>query len=212
MIILSTMTIKLKFYRDQAGLTQEELSEKSKVKLATIRAIEQGINEPNPETRKKLCKTLNISEAELYGALPVKETTISKTVEIPVRGECPADRFNFAFEDILDTIILNYDFVKNKDCFALRVKGDCLKEAGIFNGDLVIVSPNNHINNGDIIVARIGDECTMKKFYRTKTEDGKSEKIILEPCNHDYAPIVIDPKNTTIEIIGKVIKALKSFN
>lgn len=65
------------------------------------------------------------------------------------------------------------------------------------------------VKNGDFVVARVDDECTMKKFYKTKSKDGKHDQIILQPCNHDYEPIILNPKSTKVEIVGKVIRALK---
>lgn len=170
--------------------------------------LETGqVEQPLPDILRKLAEALRHPYEDLLRAAgylsPEREKP--KTIEIPLRGECPADKFNFAFEEILDTIIINADFVKDKAAFALRVKGSCLKDAGIFDKDIVIVSPGAHINNGDIVVARVGEECTMKKFYKTK------DQIILHPCNDDYEPIILNPKDKKIEIIGKVIKALKTF-
>ncbi len=179
----------------------------SKISGAEISRLLSQKRYPSLKSLKKIAPVLHVTEEEILraaGYLPaLKETP--KIVEIPVRGICPADRFNFSFEEVIDTVILNYDFVKDKNVFALRVKGDCLEEAGIFDKDIVIISPHASIANGDIVVARIGDECTMKKFYKT------GDQIVLQPCNHRYEPIIIKPKEKHIEIIGKVIRALKMF-
>lgn len=166
-----------------------------------------GVEQPSSDVLRKLAEALRHPYEDLLRAAGVlsPEKEHPKTIEIPIRGSCPADKFNFAFEEIHDTVVLNYDFVKDKNSFALRVKGSCLRDAGIFDKDIVIISPGAHINNGDIVVARVGEECTMKKFYKT------DDQIILQPCNSDYTPIILKPKERGIEIIGKVIHAIKSF-
>lgn len=166
-----------------------------------------GKRTPSLKTIKKIAPVLHVSEEDTLqaaGFLP-HPSHLPKMIEIPIRGTCPADRFNFSFEEVLDTVVLNYDFVKDKNCFALRVKGDCLKDVGIFDKDIVIVAPHAQVTNGDIVIARIGDECTMKKYYKT------DDQIVLQPCNHHYEPIIIKPKEHRVEIIGKVIRALKTF-
>jgi repressor LexA len=188
-------------------LRPSQLALYSKISGAEISRLLSGQRKPSMRTITKIAPVLHVNEEEIMrvaGYLP-QDKPQPKVIEIPVHGECPASRFNFAFEEILDTVVLNYDFVKDRNCFALRVKGDCLKDVGIFNKDIVIVSPHAHIENGDIVIARVGDECTMKKFYKT------GEQIVLQPCNHHYEPIIIKPKEKNIEIIGKVIRALKVF-
>lgn len=184
------------------------VAKRADISNSYLSQLETGkVEQPLPDILKKLAEALRHPYEDLLraaGYLP-PEKEKPKTIEIPIRGTCPADKFNFAFEEIYDTVVLNYDFVKDKNCFALRVKGDCLKDAGIFDKDIVIVSPHAQVNNGDIIIARVGEECTMKKFYKT------DDQIILQPCNANYAPIILKPKEKDIEIIGKVIHALKSF-
>ncbi len=184
------------------------VAQRANISNSYLSQLETGqVSQPLPDILKKLAEALRHPYEDLLraaGYLP-PEKEIPKTIEIPIRGECPADKFNFAFEEIYDTVVLNYDFVKDKNCFALRVKGSCLKDIGIFDNDIVIVSPYADIKNGDIVIARVGEECTMKKFYKTDNQ------IILQPCNADYMPIILKPKEKAIEIIGKVIKALKTF-
>lgn len=197
----------LKDILDSKNIKPSELSHRSGVSDAEISRLLSGKRKPSAKTIKKIIPFLHTNEEESFRAagLLAPEKEAPKIIEIPIRGECPAGRFNFAFEDILDTVVLNYDYIKDRNCFALRVKGDCLRDLGIFNKDIVIISPHAHIDNGDIVIARVGDECTMKKFYKTENQ------IILQPCNHDYEPIIINPKEKHVEIIGKVIRALKSF-
>ena len=88
--------------------------------------------------------------------------------------------------------------------FALRVKGDSMVGAGILDGDLVIVQPQNSAKNGDIVVARLdGEEATVKRLIR------KPGLIHLAPENAKYKPIPVD-ENT--EIIGKVIRVVRHYS
>ena len=196
----------IKKLRIEKGLSQEELGKQIDASKQAISGWEIGNRDPNKSQRQKLCEFFSITEGELFGQII---SSNPKTIDIPLIGEVPAGKFNFAFEEVVDHITVNYDFVNRKNCFALKVKGNCLKDAGIMNGDIVIVAPDVHINNGDFVVARVEDECTMKKFYKTKSKDGKHDQIILQPCNHDYEPIILNPKSTKVEIVGKVIRALK---
>jgi SOS regulatory protein LexA len=197
----------LKHILETRNMKMSELAYRSGVSDAEISRLMSGQRQPSAKTIKKLVPFLHVTEEEglrAGGFLP-PEKEKPQTVTIPLVGECPADNFNFAYENATDTVTVNYDFLKDKNCFAVRVKGDCLKDIGIFSNDIVIISPHAEISNGDIVVARIEDECTMKRFFRT------NDQIILQPCNNEYTPIIIDPKNKNIEIVGKVIRALKTF-
>lgn len=88
--------------------------------------------------------------------------------------------------------------------FALRVKGDSMIEAGILEGDLVIVRPQSSAKNGDVVVARIDDEeATVKRLVR------KPGLIHLAPANPRHRPI---PVNENVQIIGKVIRVVRHYS
>jgi repressor LexA len=94
---------------------------------------------------------------------------------------------------------------KDSDSFALKVKGDSMVDAGIFEDDLVIISPKAKTVNGDIIVARIEDEVTVKIY------ENKNQQIRLIPQNKLYEPIVIKNKNE-FSIVGKVTGVVRWLN
>ena len=96
------------------------------------------------------------------------------------------------------------DALDSRGLFALRVKGDSMVDAGILEGDLVIVRPQSSAKNGDIVVARIGqDEATVKRLVR------KPGIIQLAPANPKHRPIPVD-ENTTL--IGKVIRVVRQYS
>src|SRR3989339_209973 len=121
------------------------------------------------------------------------------TSEIPIVGTVAAGTPILAEENIEGTISVDKFLIKQTDgAFALRVKGDSMVNAGIFNDDFVIVQQQLQVNQGEIGVALIDNEATVKRIYKEKG------KIRLQPENETMKPIIIDPKEQEISIIGKV--------
>lgn len=119
--------------------------------------------------------------------------------QIPIVGRVAAGLPICAIENIEGAIPIDAGLLrKNPDCFALKVKGDSMINAGIFEGDLVIVVPQKNARNGEIIVALIGDDATVKRFFRN------GEDILLIAENNNYQPIVVKNRED-FSIIGKVI-------
>jgi repressor LexA len=118
--------------------------------------------------------------------------------KIPIVGRVAAGSPILALENIEGSILIDPSFMKKtQDSFALKVKGDSMINAGIFEGDLVIVQPNAEAKNGDIIVARLYDEVTVKTY------ENKNNNIRLIPENSEYQPLEIND-NSEFTIVGKV--------
>ena len=115
-------------------------------------------------------------------------------VEVPVIGKITAGEPILAVENITDTFPIPIDFVGNSESFMLTVRGESMIEAGILNGDYILVKKQNVANNGEIVVALIGDEATVKTFYKEK------DHIRLQPENHTMDPIIVPD----CKILGKV--------
>ncbi len=125
---------------------------------------------------------------------------------IPIVGRVAAGSPIMAVENIEGSILLDPAFLnRSKDCFALKVKGDSMLNAGIFEGDLVVVSPAATAVNGEIIVARLHDEVTVKTF------ENKYNRVRLIPENEKYQPIDVTGKKD-FSIVGKVVGVLRWFN
>ncbi|MGQ9643392.1 MAG: transcriptional repressor LexA [Ignavibacterium sp.] len=130
----------------------------------------------------------------------------SKIISIPVVGRVAAGSPILSEENLEGTIAIDSNFFKNnKDCFALKVTGDSMINAGIFEGDLVIVNPNEKVSQHDIVVARVDDEITVKNYEK------RDNKIFLIPQNEKYQPIVVTERNN-FSLVGKVIGVLRWFN
>jgi repressor LexA len=128
------------------------------------------------------------------------------TIGLPIIGRVAAGYPILAEENIEGRVMLDSSLIGNKEsCFGLRVQGDSMINAGIFEGDLVIVSPQSTANNGDIIIALLHDEATLKKYER------RNNKIYLVPENEKYKPIEVD-NNEEFSIIGKVIGVFRTYN
>lgn len=124
----------------------------------------------------------------------------------PVLGEVAAGSPLTIYPDAIDTVELPTIARMPKDSFLLRVKGDSLKDAYIFSGDIVIVNPNLEPKNGKIVVAILDDAAVVKRFYKKRNE------IELISENPDYAPIVIDKKYASFKIVGLVIGVYRSMD
>lgn len=124
-------------------------------------------------------------------------TESEKTYNIPVLGNIHAGVPVEEEENIEGYLNISENLLSRDEYFALRVKGDSMKDAGIFDGDYVILKRGVEIRNGDIVVAFIDGEYTVKYFYR------KPGYIELKPANNLYLPIKVFRKNK-FEIIGKV--------
>jgi repressor LexA len=116
-------------------------------------------------------------------------------IEIPVIGRVAAGEPLLASQNIERTITLSNDLIRTEEPFALKIKGESMMGAGILEGDYVIVKQQQDADQGDIVVALIGDEATVKRFYRA------GDHIRLQPENPTMKPIIV--KDVTI--LGKVV-------
>jgi repressor LexA len=123
----------------------------------------------------------------------------------PILGEVAAGNPLTIYPDAIDTVKLPTIAKMPQDSFLLRVKGDSLKDAYIFSGDIVIVNPNLEPKNGQIVVAILNDAAVVKRFYKKRTE------IELVSENAEYKPIVIDKKYPSFKIVGIVVGIYRSM-
>jgi repressor LexA len=121
-----------------------------------------------------------------------------RTVEIPVIGKVTAGKPILAVENVEEYFPVPEELTDSSTLFMLKVSGESMIEAGIFDGDLVIVKQQSTALNGDKIVALINQEATVKTFYKEK------DRIRLQPENKYMDPIYVDPSDS-FAILGKVI-------
>lgn len=124
---------------------------------------------------------------------------------LPVIGVIRAGVPQLALQERGGEIIVDSDLIRSPDSFVLRVQGDSMIEAQICSGDLVVVRPQSSAQSGEIVVAMIEGEATLKRFYR---EEGR---IRLQPENHLMAPIYIAGTEEEVVIVGKVTGLMRKF-
>ena len=123
-------------------------------------------------------------------------------IDIPIVGKVTAGMPILATENIEDMFQIPINYVKhNNDLFILKVTGDSMIEAGILDGDLAIIEQKNVATNGDIVVALIENEATIKRFFK---ENGF---IRLQPENKNYEPIIFED----CSILGKLVGIYRAY-
>ena len=127
-------------------------------------------------------------------------------LEIPLIGHVAAGAPILAEENIEDVLIVDGALVRPGKHFALRVRGDSMKNAGIFDGDTVIVRHDAPLRSGEIAVVLIGDEATVKRYFPRK------EKLLLLPENDDYEPIEVKPSDPDVRVAGKVVGVFRRLD
>lgn len=156
-------------------------------------------------------RALTVNEELLDDELSVKADDVvadepldemfRNVIPVPLVGRVAAGMPILAEENVEDTMGLPKQIVGDANSFMLTVSGESMIEAGILDGDIVVVSEQNTAANGDIVVAMIDDEATVKTFYK---EDGR---IRLQPQNSSMEPIYA----TDVTILGKVTALFRSL-
>jgi repressor LexA len=123
--------------------------------------------------------------------------------QIPVLGRVQAGMPVYAAEDLLGYLNLDRFVFPEPDVFALRVRGQSMKDAGIMENDFVLVRKQEHAQPGDIVVALAGEEATIKRLAR------RGSDFFLDPSNPDFSPI---PMSADISIIGKVLQVVRDYS
>lgn len=126
-----------------------------------------------------------------------------KTTDIPILGRVAAGLPILASENISDTVPMATDFVKDRNLFFLTVQGESMIDAGILYGDQVLIEPASSAEEGEIILALIEDEATIKTFYR----DEENQRFRLQPENSTMEPIYVDE----LKVLGRVIGLYRLF-
>ncbi len=117
----------------------------------------------------------------------------------PVLGEVAAGNPLTIYPDAIDMVELPTIARMPRDSFLLRVKGNSLKDAYIFSGDIVIINPNIEVRNGHFVVAILEDAAVVKRFVK------KSETIELHSENPEYEPIIIEKNYSQFKLVGVVV-------
>lgn len=197
-------------------MSQGKISKKQEEILEYIKSqiLERGF----PPAVREICEAVNLkSTSSVHSHLetlekngyirrdPTKPRAIEilddsfnltrrEMVQVPIVGRVAAGEPLLAQENIEEYFPIPVEFLPNTDCFMLKVRGESMINAGILDGDYVVVSKCNTASNGDMVVALIDDGATVKTFYR---EEGV---IRLQPENDSMEPFILEH----VDILGKV--------
>lgn len=127
------------------------------------------------------------------------------TASIPLVGRVMAGQPSLAIETIEGYLNVDISWLHGDGCFFLRVSGDSMIDAHIIDGDLALIRPQRTAENGEIVVAMVDGEATLKRFYRG------IDHIRLQPENMEMEPIIIKGVAAETIIIGKLLKTIRSF-
>ncbi|MBS6516766.1 MAG: transcriptional repressor LexA [Clostridium sp.] len=198
-------------------MSQEKITPKQQEILEYIK--ETILKKGYPPAVREICEAVNLkSTSSVHSHLetlekngyirrdPTKPRTIEiiddcfnlarrEVVNVPLLGTVAAGMPLLAQENIENYFPIPAEMLPDKEVFMLRVKGDSMVEAGIFNGDLIFVEKTATAENGEIVVALLDDSATVKRFYK---ENGHYR---LQPENSSMEPILADE----VQILGKVI-------
>ena len=205
-------------------MSQGRITEKQKEILEYIK--ETILKKGYPPAVREICEAVNLkSTSSVHSHLetlekngyirrdPTKPRTIEildddfaltrrEMVNVPLIGTVAAGVPILAQENIESYMPFPAEMLPNKDIFMLRVKGESMIEAGILNGDQVLVSSQSTAENGEMVVALVDDSATVKTFYK---EDGHYRR---QPQNSSMEPIIVDD----VQILGKVIGLFRIMN
>jgi repressor LexA len=169
------------------------LSSSSSVHAQLEKLQELGYIRKDP-TKPRAIEVLKLSE--------YVDISLPEVIPVPIVGRVTAGEPILAVENIEEYYPLPRDFSHDKEVFMLKVRGDSMIDAGIFNNDLVVVQKTPTADNGEIIVALLDDgEATVKRFYK------EAKQYRLQPENSSYNPIYT--KN--LSVLGKVIGLIRRF-
>ncbi len=204
-------------------MSQGKITEKQSQILEYIKS--EILNKGYPPSVRDICQAVQLkSTSSVHSHLetlekngyirrdPTKPRTIEilddnfnlvrrEMVNVPIVGTVAAGQPILATENIENYFPIPSEYMPNKETFLLKVKGESMINAGILDGDYILVERQNHAENGEMVVALVDDSATVKTFYK---EEGH---IRLQPENDYMDPIILD----TVEILGKVFGVFRFF-
>ena len=129
---------------------------------------------------------------------------LGRLLELPVIGRVAAGSPMLAEENVQGRYQLDPNLFTPRADYLLRVRGMSMRDAGILEGDLIAVHKTAEARTGQIVIARLGDEVTVKRFRR------RGNAVQLEPENSDFEPIEVDPRSETLVIEGIAVGVIRS--
>lgn len=174
----------------------------------SVREIASELGVGKSTVQRYLERLRDRGEIEYNGERSIRTEITDKlddsSVSVGLIGSISCGELTFAQENITDYFKLPASLIGNGEFFMLRASGDSMIDAGIDDGDLVVIRKQSTANDGDIVVALCGDDATLKRFYRGRA----NRRFILHPENERLADIIVEDDLIIQGIAVKVIKDL----
>ena len=201
---MMTIAQKIKKKRISLGFTMKQVAERVGVSEGTVSRWESGdISNMKRDKICELAKVLDISPLLLVGfdESEIESVPIGNPKKVPIVGRIAAGLPLLAEENIEGYTYT--DLNGGADYFGLRVKGDSMTAARIYDGDVLIVRQQSEVENGQIAVVMVGDnEATVKRFYQS----GDTITLMPQSTNPIHQPQIYNIKETKVRVIGLVVK------
>lgn len=174
----------------------------------TVREIVSHLKLSGPHHAKKF---LDILERKGYIRRLAKSSRAIKLLHhpsfrsLPIVGKVRAGIPLLAVENLEGFLVIDQKIAPFENSFFLRVEGDSMIEAYIQDGDLALVKPQSTAENGEIVVALLGEEATIKRFFKN------GDTIVLKPANSEMKPLVITKGEGEVRILGKVMGIVRNL-
>lgn len=146
-------------------------------------------------------RALEIIDNESPSITTIENIDDENMTKIPVLGVVTCGSPILAVQTSEEYFMVSKTLFKGDDLFMLTAKGDSMINAGIYDGDKIVLKSQNYANNGEIVAALIEDSATIKRFYK------ENKHFRLQPENDNYEPIIVD----NVQILGKVVGLVRKF-
>lgn len=172
-----------------------------------VRSILAALVKKNYIARSpKLSRGIDLPQAARTAGREPMRSGEDRLMEIPVVGRVAAGQPILAVENLEGTVVVDKEFLERQEnVFALKVTGDSMKDAGIHHGDLLFCRQQKVAERGQIVVALIGEETTVKYYYP------EAGRVRLEPANEAYGPIIVDASMPDFSVLGRVIGIMRKY-
>jgi len=170
--------------------------------LASVNAVYQTLQALE---KKGFIRRYEKGSARGFEVVGWRPEFAEKVHSVPLIGRIAAGPPLTAFENIEGRILLDLEMLGTSGDFALRVNGNSMIDAGIHHGDVIIVQQTEQCRNGEIAVALLNEEATVKRFFKEK------DRYRLQPENPAMAPIYVDANDPNFRLIGRVKALIRKF-
>lgn len=190
---LDRMEFFIKEYQKENGISPSYRTIMHEIGMSSLNLVQRYV--------LALEKQGKIKRTNLGNIATPRKLRPSEMTSTPLVGKIACGQPSFAVEDIEGTYMLPQDIFGTGELFLLKAFGSSMIEIGIEEGDLLVLRKQNYAEEGDIVVALVGEDTTLKRFFR------KGKKIVLHPENAEMRDIIVDD----CQIQGVLVGSIKTY-